>query len=67
MIRSQDCARFLQAQKIGLVVLTTNVSDYDILLQLIPASPEPALQHGRRPISCAGLPKRRMVRFDLRS
>jgi hypothetical protein len=32
----QDCALFLQAQKLGLVVLTTNVSDYDILLQLIP-------------------------------
>ena len=27
---------FLQAQKLGLVVLTANVSDYDILLQLIP-------------------------------
>jgi predicted nucleic acid-binding protein len=33
----QDCALFLQAQKLGLVVLTTNVGDYDILLQLIPA------------------------------
>ncbi|MEH2534906.1 hypothetical protein V1277_005797 [Bradyrhizobium sp. AZCC 1588] len=32
----QDCALFLQAQKLGLVVLTANVSDYDILLQLIP-------------------------------
>jgi hypothetical protein len=32
----QDCVLFLQAQKIGLVVLTANVSDYDILLQLIP-------------------------------
>jgi hypothetical protein len=28
---------FLQAQKLGLVVLTANVSDYDLLLQLIPA------------------------------
>ena len=32
----QDCALFLQAQRLGLVVLTANVSDYDILLQLIP-------------------------------
>lgn len=28
---------FLQVQKLGLFVLTENVSDYDILLQLIPA------------------------------
>jgi hypothetical protein len=33
----QDCVLFLQAQRLGLVVLTANVSDYDILLQLIPA------------------------------
>src|SRR5258707_8650843 len=33
----QDCTLFLQAQKLGLVVLTANVGDYDILLQLIPA------------------------------
>jgi hypothetical protein len=33
----QDCALFLQAHKLGLVVLTANVRDYDILLQLIPA------------------------------
>jgi len=32
----QDCALFLQAQRLGLVVLTANVRDYDILLQLIP-------------------------------
>lgn len=32
----QDCVLFLQAQKLGLVALTANVSDYDILLQLIP-------------------------------
>jgi hypothetical protein len=32
----QDCVLFLQAQQLGLVVLTANVSDYDILLQLIP-------------------------------
>ena len=31
-----DCVLFLQAQKLGLVVLTANVGDYDILLQLIP-------------------------------
>jgi hypothetical protein len=31
-----DCVLFLQAQKLGLAVLTANVSDYDILLQLIP-------------------------------
>lgn len=33
----QDCVLFLQAQKLGLVVLTANVRDYDVLLQLIPA------------------------------
>jgi hypothetical protein len=33
----QDCVLFLQAHKLGLVVLTANVGDYDILLQLIPA------------------------------
>ena len=32
----QDCVLFLQAQKLGLVVLTANVGDYDTLLQLIP-------------------------------
>jgi len=32
----QDCVLFLQAQKLGLVALTANVSDYDILLQLLP-------------------------------
>jgi hypothetical protein len=32
-----DCVLFLQAQKLGLVVLTANIGDYDILLQLIPA------------------------------
>ena len=35
--RFKDCVLFLQAQKLGLVVLTTNLRDYDILLQLIPA------------------------------
>jgi predicted nucleic acid-binding protein len=33
----QDCVLFLQARKLGLVALTANISDYDILLQLIPA------------------------------
>jgi hypothetical protein len=32
----QDCVLFLQAQKLGLVLLTANVGDYDILLQLLP-------------------------------
>ena len=32
----QDCILFLQAQKLGLTVLTANVSDFDFLLQLIP-------------------------------
>jgi predicted nucleic acid-binding protein len=32
----QDCVLFLQARKLGLVVLTANVRDYDILLQLNP-------------------------------
>lgn len=31
-----DCTLFLQAQKLGLVLLTANVSDFDILLQLLP-------------------------------
>jgi len=33
----QDCVLFPRARKLGLVVLTANVSNYDILLQLIPA------------------------------
>lgn len=33
----QDCVLYLQAQKLGLVVLTANVADYDLLLQLVPA------------------------------
>jgi hypothetical protein len=32
----QDCVLFLQAQKLGFIVLTANVGDYDYLLQLIP-------------------------------
>jgi hypothetical protein len=34
----QDCVLFLQAQKLGLAVLTANISDFDLLLQLLPAS-----------------------------
>jgi len=34
----QDCVLFLQAQRLGLVVLTANVGDYDILLQLLPTA-----------------------------
>jgi predicted nucleic acid-binding protein len=33
----QDCVLFLQAEKLGLVALTANVRDFDILLQLMPA------------------------------
>lgn len=37
-LRAQhDCALFLQAQKLGLLVLTANISDFDFLLQLIPS------------------------------
>ena len=32
----QDCVLFLQAQKLGLCVLTANVTDFDYLLQLVP-------------------------------
>jgi hypothetical protein len=35
--RHADCVLFLQARKLGLVVLTANVNDYDILPQLLPA------------------------------
>lgn len=31
----QDCILFLQAQKLGFTLLTANVADFDILLQLI--------------------------------
>ena len=31
-----DCVLFLQAQKLGFTVLTANVGDFDILLQLLP-------------------------------
>jgi predicted nucleic acid-binding protein len=33
----QDCTLFLQAQKLGLTVLTANLADFDYLLQLVPA------------------------------
>lgn len=31
-----DCVLFLQAQKFGMVMLTANVADFDVLLQLVP-------------------------------
>jgi hypothetical protein len=33
-----DCVLFLQAQKLGLTVLTANSNDFDYLLQLMPSS-----------------------------
>ncbi len=33
----QDCTLFLQAQKLGFAVLTANLAEFDLLLQLIPA------------------------------
>lgn len=33
----QDCVLFLQAQKLGFTVLTGNIGDFDVLLQLMPA------------------------------
>jgi predicted nucleic acid-binding protein len=32
----QDCILFLQAQRLGLAVLTANIADFDVLLQLLP-------------------------------
>jgi hypothetical protein len=32
-----DCVLFLQAQKLGLTVLTANTGDFDMLLQLVPS------------------------------
>jgi predicted nucleic acid-binding protein len=32
----QDCTLFLQAQKLGFTVLTRNIVEFDILLQLVP-------------------------------
>lgn len=33
----QDCVLFLQAHKHGLAILTGNIGDFDLLLQLIPS------------------------------
>lgn len=33
----QDCVLFLQAQKLGFAVLTANLAEFDLLLQLVPA------------------------------
>lgn len=33
----QDCVLFLQALKLGLTVLTANIREFDLLLQLVPA------------------------------
>lgn len=32
----QDCTLFLQAQKLGFTVLSANVAEFDVLLQLVP-------------------------------
>jgi hypothetical protein len=32
----QDCILFLQAQKLGFMVLTANIAEFDLLLQLAP-------------------------------
>ena len=32
----QDCVLYLQAQKLSLIVLTANITDFDVLLQLVP-------------------------------
>ena len=32
-----DCVLFLQAQKLGFTVLTANIAEFDLLLQLVPA------------------------------
>lgn len=34
----QDCVLFLQARKLGLTVLTANISDFDLLTQLVPSA-----------------------------
>jgi hypothetical protein len=41
---------FLQAQKLGFTVLTANVSDFDVLLQLLPAGR--ALFYRRKAVRC---------------
>jgi hypothetical protein len=33
----QDCVLFLQAQKLGFAVVTANLAEFDLLLQLVPA------------------------------
>jgi hypothetical protein len=33
----QDCVLFLQGEKLGFTVLTANIGDFDLLLQLQPA------------------------------
>ncbi len=33
----RDCVLFLQARKLGFAVLTANLADFDLLLQLVPA------------------------------
>lgn len=33
----QDCVLFLQALKLGFTILTANIGDFDVLLQLLPA------------------------------
>jgi hypothetical protein len=32
----QDCVLFLQAQKLGFAILTANLAEFDLLLQLVP-------------------------------
>ncbi len=32
----QDCTLFLQAQKLGFTVLTANLTEFDLLIQLVP-------------------------------
>ncbi len=34
----QDCVLFLQAQKLGFTLLTANIADFDLLMQLVPAA-----------------------------
>jgi hypothetical protein len=45
----QDCVLFLQAQRLGLVVLNANVSDYDILLELMPMDRALFYRHKMKP------------------
>jgi hypothetical protein len=32
-----DCVLFLQARKLGFTVLTANIAEFDLLLQLVPS------------------------------